>query len=63
MTEKPGPLAERFAAWREANPLPASTGQAADKAFFDWLCGEEEREAISLNRPSAIAPPKAEKKM
>ena len=26
---------------RKAHPPPAPTGQVADKAFFDWLCGEE----------------------
>ena len=32
-------LAQRFAALRAAHPLPAPTGQAADKAFFDDLSG------------------------
>ncbi len=27
--------------WRD-NPLPAPTGLKADKAFFDWLSGEED---------------------
>jgi len=31
------PLRERFAALRRAHKLPAPTGQAADKAFFDDL--------------------------
>ena len=34
------PLRERFAVLREAHPLPPATGEAADKAFFDALCGE-----------------------
>ena len=34
------PLRERFAALRRAHPLPPPTGRAADKAFFDELCGE-----------------------
>ena len=34
------PLRERFAALRAAHPLPASTGKAADKAFFDELSGD-----------------------
>lgn len=29
-------------AWRAANPLPPPTGLKADKAFFDWLSGEED---------------------
>lgn len=33
------PLRERFAALRARNPLPAPTGEAADKAFFDDLSG------------------------
>lgn len=33
---------ERIAAWRAANPLPPPTGLKADKAFFDWLSGEED---------------------
>jgi antitoxin VapB len=33
------PLRERFAALRQAHPLPPPTGQAADKAFFDELSG------------------------
>lgn len=52
-------LAERLTAWRKANPLPAPTGQVADKAFFDGLCGEEEHEAI--DRGPEIAPPQAPK--
>jgi antitoxin VapB len=31
------PLRGRFAALRAAHPLPPSTGEAADKAFFDEL--------------------------
>ena len=31
------PLRERFAALRASRPLPAPTGQLADKAFFDDL--------------------------
>ncbi len=27
--------------WRD-HPLPPPTGRKADKAFFDWLCGEED---------------------
>ncbi|MDE1149939.1 MAG: hypothetical protein PW843_25590 [Azospirillaceae bacterium] len=34
------PLRERFAAFRARNPLPAATGLAADKAFFDDLCDD-----------------------
>ena len=34
------PLRDRFAAIRVAHPLPAATGVAADKAFFDALSGE-----------------------
>lgn len=34
------PLRERFAALREAYPLPPATGEVADKAFFDGLSGE-----------------------
>ena len=33
------PLRERFAALRRAHPLPPSTGQFADKTFFDELSG------------------------
>ncbi|MBX9699393.1 MAG: hypothetical protein K2X74_08150 [Acetobacteraceae bacterium] len=36
------PLRERLDALRAAHPLPAPTGLKADKAFFDWLCGEED---------------------
>lgn len=35
------PLRERFAALRLACPLPPSTGQIADQAFFDDLSGEQ----------------------
>jgi antitoxin VapB len=34
------PLRERIAAWRKEHPMPPSTGQQADKAFFDDLSGE-----------------------
>ncbi len=34
------PLRERFAALRIAHPLPPSTGDLADKDFFDELSGE-----------------------
>ena len=34
------PLRDRFAAIREAHPLPPATGNVADKAFFDELSGE-----------------------
>ena len=27
--------------WRAANPLPPAAGQAADKAFFDEMWGED----------------------
>ena len=33
------PLRDRFAALRAAHPLPAPTGVASDKAFFDDLSG------------------------
>jgi hypothetical protein len=33
-------LRDRFAALRAAYPLPPSTGDAADKTFFDDLSGE-----------------------
>lgn len=33
------PLRERFAAIRAEHPLPPSTGEKADKAFFDDLAG------------------------
>ena len=33
------PLRQRLAMWRLAHPLPAPTGLAADKAFFDDLSG------------------------
>lgn len=38
-TEEAVPLGDRFAALRAAHPLPPSTGEAADKAFFDDLSG------------------------
>lgn len=34
-------LKQRLDAWREANPLPPSTGLEADKAFFDEMWGED----------------------
>ena len=34
------PLRDRFAALRQAHPLPPVTGEAADKPFFDELSGE-----------------------
>ena len=34
------PLRERFAALHAEHPLPPSTGEKADKAFFDDLSGE-----------------------
>jgi antitoxin VapB len=34
------PLRDRFAALRQAHPLPPPTGNVADKAFFDDLSGE-----------------------
>jgi antitoxin VapB len=34
------PLRVRFAKLRDAHPLPPSTGDAADKAFFDDLSGD-----------------------
>ena len=37
--ERAVPLRERFAALRAAYPLPPSTGELADKAFFDDLSG------------------------
>jgi antitoxin VapB len=40
--KQPDDLVERLQAWRVANPLPPPTGQVADKAFFDWLSGEED---------------------
>jgi antitoxin VapB len=36
------PLRERIAAWRKEHPMPPPTGEQADKAFFDELCGEPE---------------------
>ncbi len=29
-------------AYRKRNPLPPATGLEADKAFYDWLSGEED---------------------
>lgn len=37
--EEAVPLRDRFAALRAAHPLPPSTGEVADKAFFDDLSG------------------------
>ncbi|MFL5281338.1 MAG: type II toxin-antitoxin system VapB family antitoxin [Rhodopila sp.] len=34
------PLRDRFAAVRQAHPLPPAAGKRADKAFFDALSGE-----------------------
>jgi len=34
------PLRDRFAALRQAHPLPPATDKRADKAFFDALSGE-----------------------
>lgn len=31
-----------LAQYRRDHPLPAPTGLKADKAFFDWLSGEED---------------------
>lgn len=31
------PLRDQMAAWRQAHPMPSSTGKSADKAFFDRL--------------------------
>jgi antitoxin VapB len=33
-------LRDRFAALRDAHPLPPATGHVADKVFFDDLSGE-----------------------
>ncbi len=33
---------ERVGRWRTDNPLPPPTGMEADKAFYDWLSGEED---------------------
>jgi antitoxin VapB len=38
--ERSVPLRERLTRLWEAHPLPARTGQLADKAFFDELSGE-----------------------
>lgn len=35
------PLRDRLARLRAAHKLPPATGEAADKAFFDALSGEE----------------------
>jgi hypothetical protein len=40
MSEDARPLRDRFAALRAAHPMPAKTGEKADKAFFDELSGE-----------------------
>ncbi len=34
------PLRERMATWRAQHPMPAVTGDQADKAFFDDLSGD-----------------------
>ncbi|MDO6412792.1 type II toxin-antitoxin system VapB family antitoxin [Sphingomonas sp. BIUV-7] len=39
-------LIDRLDAWRAAHPLPSPTGHQADKAFFDWLSGEEDVEDL-----------------
>ena len=39
-TEQGIPLAQRFAILREQYPLPAPTGDSADKEFFDTLSGQ-----------------------
>jgi antitoxin VapB len=39
-TSEATPLRDRFAAIRQAHPLPQATGNVADKAFFDELSGE-----------------------
>ncbi|MCB8879099.1 type II toxin-antitoxin system VapB family antitoxin [Acidisoma cellulosilytica] len=36
------PLRQRMSVWRAQHPLPAATGDRADKAFFDSLDGEGE---------------------
>ncbi|SOB80622.1 antitoxin VapB [Sphingomonas guangdongensis] len=44
-SEKPGPAPDIIAWLRErrrTHPLPPPTGLKADKAFFDWLSGEED---------------------
>lgn len=38
---KARPLSECFVALRAAHPLPPAIGEAADKAFFDELSGEQ----------------------
>jgi antitoxin VapB len=40
--EKRRELHARVARWRASHPLPPSTGPDADKAFYDWLSGEED---------------------
>lgn len=39
-TAQTTPLESRFAALREAYPLPPPTGELADKAFYDEMSGE-----------------------
>jgi len=34
------PLRERLAKLWDAHPMPPATGEIADKAFFDELCGD-----------------------
>jgi hypothetical protein len=46
--------AERLAALQKTQPLPAPTGQVADKAFFDRLCGEKDQQVTG--RSSGIPP-------
>lgn len=35
-------LSAWLAEFRRKNPLPPATGLKADKAFYDWLSGEED---------------------
>lgn len=39
--EEKVPLRERLARLHAEHPLPPPTGLEADKAFYDWLSGEE----------------------
>jgi len=41
LSAKPS-LREWLAEFRKKNPLPPPTGLKADKAFYDWLSGEED---------------------
>lgn len=45
-THKPD-LVAWVKAYHQRNPLPPSDGFTADKAFFDWLSGEEDVEDAS----------------